>query len=259
MLRRGLTRAELKGQGYALFHDESYTGGQATLYADGKKIADVKGFTIHLGVDLAAEGVTDKTVLTYTEGCGKPDCRECRRSREAFARIDGWNAARKKEKLGLAETLTNNSLKTITTQIDGYFEGQIKAKEQAIDINAQRVDAIRAEIERLNNKNTALHAEIKELKLARDTVAKAVTQSIPKERGQLFHRASRTGESGGHYIERFKDGTMTCTCQAAIYGSECWAQRELRISGNAYKFWGTATAFDREVAAARARSLGDVK
>jgi hypothetical protein len=232
-----------------LFHDDGYAGGRSeVLLIDGTRIGDVKNFKIYMRPEI--------------EGCGKPDCRQCRNSKEGFARIDGWNKAREESKKmtsGLAQTLTDNSLRTITTQIDGYFDGQIKAKEQVITSNRERARQLRAEIEKLNDNNVTLNSEIKDLKTARDTVAKAVKSALPKERGEFFYFPSRSGESGGHYIERFKDGTMTDTCQAGQFGRACWARTSLsnmaEHTRSLYRSGYTASEFDVRAKEASATAL----
>jgi hypothetical protein len=223
-----------------LFHDDGYAGGRSeVLLIDGTRIGDVKNFKIYMRPEI--------------EGCGKPDCRQCRNSKEGFARIDGWNKAREdSKKLGLAETLTDNSLRTITTQIDGYFDGQIKAKRQEIDANEKKR-------QELADRSVALAGEIADLQTARDTVAKAVTSALPKERGEFYYFPSRSGESGGHYIERFKDGTMTDTCQAGQFGRACWARTSLsnmaEYTRSLYRSGYTASEFDVRAKEASATAL----
>lgn len=165
-------------------------------------------------------------------GCGKPGCILCARSKKAFANLEGWNEARKGNKVGLEG-------------VDSYFEGQIKAKNQEID-------RLNAQIKPLREKRDAIKAEVELLEKARKAVADVAPKpETIRKRGSFYYLPSRTGESGGHYIERFldnKEPLTRCSCQAGMFGRRCWAQEEVRTRpfGNIHrKSYLTPAAFDR--------------
>lgn len=151
----------------------------------------------------------------------------------------------------LGDALVSNSLTQITGQIDQYFEGAIAGKQQEVE----RLDA---QIKPLRLKRDEIKAEIDSLKLAQKTVAEAVEKtSKPKVRGEFYFRPSRTGESGGHYIESFKDGTTRCSCQAGQFGGDCWAQREVKRPfglGSIGRRYYNAQDFDRLFNEARSKN-----
>jgi vacuolar-type H+-ATPase subunit I/STV1 len=209
---------------------------------------------VFIGADFARG--EDKTVVLYkeTEGCGQPGCVRCRNSKEAFARIDGWNQARKQEKVSgtLANLLTDEATKTVFTQIDAYFDGQIKAKNQEAEKTQAEIDAREATIRALREKRNTLRKEVDELTATREAVKKAVKPAV--ERGNFYYLSSRTGDSAGHYVERWNDGKTKChSCQAARYNGKCWAATQVSAYPSYGRLFYSAAQFDKDAAAAAAK------
>lgn len=208
---------------------------------------------MYIGADLAAAGTTDKTVVFVDrEGCGNPNCIPCRNSREGFARIKGWNQAKEEASMpsgSLANMLETKTMETFTREIDGYFDGQIKGKKQVLEtLNRQIVD--------LTTRRNALKGELDVIENARKAVAAVVT-TPPKERGSFYYFYSRSGESGGHYVERFAGGQTTCSCQAGVFGRKCWAQERVTFSpfsNVSNKLYVTPEEFDRKKSLATAQN-----
>lgn len=64
---------------------------------------------------------------------------------------------------------------------------------------------------------------------------------------ELYYVTSRSGKTNGHYIERFKDGTVTCTCPGFVNNNKCWASTGVSNSPDQYlahKWASTRAVFE---------------
>lgn len=132
------------------------------------------------------------------------NCPACTRWRKKIAnrrKEDGKNMS------GLKDTLTQFASSAAVAEV-------LKGLDRAV------VDAQKA----LDNAQKALDEAVS----VRDAVKRAL---VPAPR-ELAYLSSRTGDSVGHFIERFPDGRTTCSCPAARYNHSCWAQKVISYLRN---------------------------
>ena len=82
-----------------------------------------------------------------------------------------------------------------------------------------------------------------------DLVINPAGQSLPSNARDLFYLKSKSGQTRGHYIERFKDRDgyyLDCNCPGFVNRGKCWASEEVAKSPLGLNWRQTRQDFDRE-------------
>ena len=130
---------------------------------------------------------------------------------------------------------------------------ELTAAQSLLKHQAEAVNAARAKREQ-----TA--ARIKEIEAAIKQINDLSKTGVPsKERVAKYYLMSRSGESRGHYVEKFSDGTFACTCQGFTFNKHCWAVDTINTGRDTGKYGYLLGdyVFDRQRDEAKAYSVKD--
>jgi hypothetical protein len=57
-----------------------------------------------------------------------------------------------------------------------------------------------------------------------------ITDEKDEVASDLYFIPSRSNKTNGHYIERFRSGTVTCSCPGFFNNGKCWASTSVKTS-----------------------------
>jgi hypothetical protein len=57
-----------------------------------------------------------------------------------------------------------------------------------------------------------------------------------------YYVASKSGLTRGHYIYRYSDGSVDCTCPGFVNRGYCWASTKIKSNGLAFPKWYTSSS-----------------